>query len=336
MNRSPASRRTTARFLCPWPILVGLLLTLAGTAALAGADAGACSAYAQQAVAQNNENLQRNCGFSGPRWQSDHNAHYGWCMGGGWMMDGPANENKARAAELARCVPKERIDDYCASYAQTAVRQHTDNLQRRCGFSGARWQSDIAAHRDWCMGAGKAAAAGEQDARVRELAGCTPAPQPEDNRVYCSQYARLANAEQEENIRRGCGYNGPAWSTDYNGHYDWCMHGGRKTADQWHDWRMQELARCNPTLGAGAGTQPATPSAGQRFDAPKIKGVRVDNCLNWGQGCGKPAADHFCRGKGYQRADSFSTGYFKPTYVMGDNKVCDQSGCVAFTQIVCQ
>ncbi len=317
-------------------IAFGMTLGLAGTAALAGADAGACNAYARQAVNQNNENLQRNCGFSGPRWQSDHNAHFGWCMGGGWMMDGPTNEKNARAADLARCVPKERVDEFCAGYAQTAVRQHTDNQQRRCGFSGARWQSNIAAHRDWCMGAGKVAATGEQEARTRDLAGCTAAPQPEDSRVYCSQHARLAVAEHNENIQRGCGYTGSSWNADYNGHYQRCMQAGRNAADQWHDWRMQQLSKCEPTGSTGPAARPAGPPSGRRFDAPQFKGVRVDNCLNWGQGCGKPAADHFCQRSGYQRAESFSTGYFRPTYVLGDNKVCDQSGCVAFTQIVCE
>lgn len=336
MNRSPRPVRQTTLIAAAMPLAVALLLGLASAGALAGADAGACSAYARQAVNQNNENLQRGCGFGGGRWQSNYDAHYGWCMNGGWMFDGPTNENNARAAELAKCVPKERIDEFCNGYAQTAVRQHTENQQRRCGFSGARWQSDLAAHRNWCMGAGKGAATAEQDARVRDLAGCTTAPQPEDNRVYCSQYARLAIAEQNENIQRGCGYNDGTWHTGYDAHYQWCMHNGRGAADQQHDRRMQQLSHCEPGRSATPGARHAGPQAGRSFDAPKFKGVRVDNCLNWANSCGKPAADYFCQRSGYQRAESFATGHFRPTYVLGDSKVCDEPGCVAFTQIVCK
>lgn len=39
-----------------------------------------CREYAGLALKQNQENIQRRCGFSGPRWSSDFNGHYQWCL----------------------------------------------------------------------------------------------------------------------------------------------------------------------------------------------------------------------------------------------------------------
>lgn len=38
-----------------------------------------CDSYAKTAVAQNNENQMRACGFSDSRWSSDYDYHYNWC-----------------------------------------------------------------------------------------------------------------------------------------------------------------------------------------------------------------------------------------------------------------
>jgi hypothetical protein len=39
-----------------------------------------CHNYAAKAVQQNQSNIDWNCGFSGPRWSSDYQAHHDWCM----------------------------------------------------------------------------------------------------------------------------------------------------------------------------------------------------------------------------------------------------------------
>ena len=72
----------------------------------AGGDPGQCSAYAKGAIAQNEEALRRNCGYGGPRWQSNYDSHYHWCMVDGWMFNGTQHENQARAEGLAKCQPK--------------------------------------------------------------------------------------------------------------------------------------------------------------------------------------------------------------------------------------
>ncbi len=38
----------------------------------------------------------------------------------------------------------------CDWYAKTALKQQQENEQRKCGFSGANWSSDLKAHMSWC------------------------------------------------------------------------------------------------------------------------------------------------------------------------------------------
>jgi hypothetical protein len=41
-----------------------------------------CVAYASTAVAQQRNNINGRCNFSGPEWSPDFDYHYKWCMGG--------------------------------------------------------------------------------------------------------------------------------------------------------------------------------------------------------------------------------------------------------------
>ncbi|WP_437506363.1 hypothetical protein [Sorangium sp. So ce1099] len=69
-------------------------------AARAG-DSASCARYADSAVQQQLENIRRGCGFSGPRWSTDRNGHYNWCLG---VSDTEAfNENAGRAESLRLC-----------------------------------------------------------------------------------------------------------------------------------------------------------------------------------------------------------------------------------------
>ena len=87
-------------------LLAGIVLAASGGTAGAGGDPGQCSSYAKGAVAQNEEALRRGCGFGGARWQSNYDAHYGWCMVDGWMFNGTQHENQARTEALSKCQPK--------------------------------------------------------------------------------------------------------------------------------------------------------------------------------------------------------------------------------------
>lgn len=87
-----------------------------------------------------------------------------------------------------------------------------------------------------------------------------------------------------------------------------------------------------------------TPSAAvetsQSFVAPTIKDFRLDWCRNWGEGCGGPAAELFCREKGFDKATRWSIdpnvgARGIPTLVFGDGRLCQGPNCAGFRVIVC-
>ena len=57
------------------------LTAVLGTAGLAsGASAQAnCDMYGKLALQQQQENVEAKCGFTGPEWSPDLNAHVAWC-----------------------------------------------------------------------------------------------------------------------------------------------------------------------------------------------------------------------------------------------------------------
>jgi hypothetical protein len=74
-----------------------------------------------------------------------------------------------------------------------------------------------------------------------------------------------------------------------------------------------------------------------QFNRPTYKAqgqVRLDNCEQFGSSCGQPAADHYCRLQGYERATNFETVRASPTKVIFGRE-CNGSFCVAFKLIAC-
>jgi hypothetical protein len=86
-------------------------------------------------------------------------------------------------------------------------------------------------------------------------------------------------------------------------------------------------------LIATAFAQPAAASQVRNFFAPEVEGTRIDACLQTG-GCGKPAADAFCRAQGYDHAMIFQREYFASTRVIDSDKTCS-GDCTAFRQVKC-
>lgn len=81
-------------------------------------------------------------------------------------------------------------------------------------------------------------------------------------------------------------------------------------------------------------------SAQETFEYPEIDGRRLDLCLVWGGRCGKPAADAFCRERGFAEArewkPALDIGAATPTLVLSDRRLCDAPGCDGFASIACQ
>lgn len=93
------------------------------------------------------------------------------------------------------------------------------------------------------------------------------------------------------------------------------------------------------------------PLPGPYFSHPTVRvnhrNVKLDWCLNFGKDCGKPAADNFCRHKGWDKAVDFdgpeevkcpdSRPECVATWVLGSQQPCTPSGypCNTFKFIKC-
>lgn len=82
------------------------------------------------------------------------------------------------------------------------------------------------------------------------------------------------------------------------------------------------------------------PPAMQGYNKPKFNGARLDLCVDWGVGCGQPAAKKYCQMKGWATAHSYvvanNIGAYAPTRLIGTSAVCDQPFCDGFQKIVCK
>ena len=78
-----------------------------------------------------------------------------------------------------------------------------------------------------------------------------------------------------------------------------------------------------------------------KFYTPKMGGVRVDGCLYWARQCGDPAANEFCKRKGYSKSSGWGVDHHvSKTKVLGDGKICETGknhpNCGAFSFINCE
>ena len=101
--------------------------------------------------------------------------------------------------------------------------------------------------------------------------------------------------------------------------------------------------------GEGPGPRPtpapapsAAPEVVEEFTNPQSHDVPLDHCLSFGANCDKPAANFFCRARGFESAKSFELGEkIYRSYIAGDEKFCnfeppEKPYCRAFTKIVCR
>jgi hypothetical protein len=75
------------------------------------------------------------------------------------------------------------------------------------------------------------------------------------------------------------------------------------------------------------------------FDNPLFGGDRLDWCVNWGEGCGVPAATAWCKSVGFDEAigskQAPDIGALTPTRLIATREICDQSYCDGFSSITC-
>jgi hypothetical protein len=109
------------------------------------------------------------------------------------------------------------------------------------------------------------------------------------------------------------------------------------------------VSRPAASPAAAAEPKPAAPSTSttaairpfQLFQEPRgddnPNNPRVDWCLNWATSCGRPAADAFCKSRGFQRAASFETRQTGgPTWVAGARTIWRRPECTALAAVMCE
>ena len=75
---------------------------------------------------------------------------------------------------------------------------------------------------------------------------------------------------------------------------------------------------------------------GVRFPDPLVDGVPLDYCLHWGRDCGRPAADAWCRARGFAAASAFEVRLQSPpTRVLATGQVCDEVHCDRMVSVTC-
>jgi predicted SPOUT superfamily RNA methylase MTH1 len=76
------------------------------------------------------------------------------------------------------------------------------------------------------------------------------------------------------------------------------------------------------------------------FPKPTYRGYRLDWCYEFGNKCGKPAADAFCQSKGFSMAHSFEidAAVKSQTMIPSNNAICnpDIRHCDSFKIIQCK
>ena len=82
-----------------------------------------------------------------------------------------------------------------------------------------------------------------------------------------------------------------------------------------------------------------SPSTRKVFRQPMFGGYRLDLCLDGASLCGKPAADAWCKEKGFNEATNHKEdpdiGGHSPTKVFRNGGICSKDSCDGFEIIEC-
>jgi hypothetical protein len=78
----------------------------------------------------------------------------------------------AVAMGVAGLVTAAHAQQSCDWYAKTALQQQQENEQKKCGFTGPAWNSDLKSHQAWCASQPPDAWRSEAQKRAKQLEGC--------------------------------------------------------------------------------------------------------------------------------------------------------------------
>lgn len=281
-----------------------------------------CKKFAEKAVEQYEEGLKKkNCNMVGDEWHGDLERHKQWCV--------KVSKKKARDLTEHRDNVLENCGKtWCDAYARRSVAQNEENIRNHCNFGPNRsWQSNFNNHYNWCRKGNEGKVSKRTtDRAIRErdqkLQQCTSW-----RKGSCKKYAETAVAQNDQNMQKDCGFCGPRWQSNYENHYQWCLAQKQPERDAETKSRAKLLRQCQGVSKSGKRT----------FFESCYNNYRLDNCLNYAVNstCKKPAADKFCESKGYKEASQFTLEKVRPTFTMGDNRICDADFCAGFSKISC-
>lgn len=175
---------------------------------------GFCDSYADDAVSAAAANTSNACGRSGPRYSTDRNVHYWWCMGS--RTSSVMAEDTNRGAEMDKC-------NYCRGYADKVPAKVREARLYSCQVTGPKWSSDPQDHFRWCFDSKDSldVAASEERDRDVEVALCKDR-YTTAQLAACEAYADKAVEQAKSNARLKCGNTGPQWSQDRDAHFAFC------------------------------------------------------------------------------------------------------------------
>lgn len=97
---------------------------------------------------------------------------------------------------------------------------------------------------------------------------------------------------------------------------------------------------CSPRNAIGNNrntTKPALRNRIETFQNPMVDGYGLDNCREWAQNCGWPAAHAYCHSRGYAQSISYLwVEDNQKTRVINGGQVCDSEFCDRISLVTCE
>ncbi len=251
----------------------------------------ACKAYADLAIRQASDAQEKSCNVSGPRWLTAYQPHFSWCMT--VSKAERESETRERNKTLTQCTADAAASVECDDYARIALSQTREADERRCGFEGQRWTRNYGAHLNWCRTATTEMRANETRIRAQVLGACRGRPRVA---AACSRFAASAISAAQQNVERGCGFQGTRWSRDRERHFQWCMGAKPHERRRERSTRIKALLDCSRGTVSGAGqSQPQRPQSFQ-YRWRKVAGPGGEWTSEWFPAGKRARCEHLVRG----------------------------------------
>ena len=263
-----------------------------------------CRDYATRAVSQNDENLRRQCGLTGERWQSNRRAHFDWCMDASQSQS--KSELDIREKLLTQCKNSagsgDDDDTACRDYAEKATTAAKEAERLGCGLYGDRWTRIYTRHYNWCRLANRNERTEESAKRFKELKVCR-AEQDNGADEACQTYAEQAVQQNADNKKLNCGLTGERWQSRIEPHYKLCLTLDADGRLAESDTRRRALRRCREASNTGNSDRAeacrdySEAAAGQQAENRRL------SCGYTGENWSSSTANHFDWCMNNRRAD---------------------------------